>query len=596
MSAEDGSRHHSTAADGYVLLTGATGLLGTYLMRDLLQRGVRLAVVVRSRRILSALDRVEGILQLWERQSGRLLPRPVVFDGDITRPDLGLSADERRWVARHCRAVLHNAASLTFYSRPGDEEPYRSNVDGTQHVLDLCRACGIDELHHVSTAYVAGQRRGRILESELDCSLPPGNDYEASKIQSERMARQAGLRSVTVYRPGIIIGDSSTGFTSTFHGFYVPLKLLAVFLDKLSAFSSSREEQARHVRASGERLTSLLDLEGHESKYLVPVDWTAAAMAELFCDPAHHGGTYHLTPREPVLVSEIQRVLEESFLENAKVGTTSGGDVGPLWQQFEKFFVDGMATYRAYFKPDPQFDSTATQTALPHLPCPTVDAEMLHTMCRFAIDNRFQDPFRPVPRSRRVLTADVTGFPAEPEWQVGIEATGPGGGDWSVQHDRRGTRSVHEGIAADCRSLVRCAATDLNSLLAGEASLSETIASGRLEVLGESLDPETLQRLLVGSSNGHEHEEENGASAGRSIDIHNRTVSEVVRRTGCPADLVTPDAELIADLGVEPAEVADLIAVVAANAGCRGLDEAAVLAVRTVADATAALAAGGKTA
>ncbi|WP_197443760.1 SDR family oxidoreductase [Maioricimonas rarisocia] len=592
MSAGDGYQHNPMASGGYVLLTGATGLLGTYLMRDLLLRGVRLAVVVRSRRILSALDRVEGILQLWERQSGRLLPRPVVFDGDITRPGLGLDTDERRWVARHCRAVIHNAASLNFYARPGDEEPYRSNVTGTQHVLDLCRECGIDELHHVSTAYVAGQRRGRILESELNSDLPPGNDYEASKIEAEQMVRQAGLGSVTVYRPGIIIGDSSTGFTSTFHGFYVPLKLLAVFLDKLSAFSSSREELAGHVRASGERLTSLLDLEGYESKYLVPVDWTAAAMAELFCNPAHHGGTYHLTPREPVLVSDIQRVLEESFLENAKVGTSTGGDVGPLWQQFEKFFVDGMATYRAYFKPDPEFDSTATQSALPQLPCPTVDADMLHTMCRFAIDNRFQDPFRPVPRSRRVLTADVAGLPDEPAWQVGIEATGPGGGDWSVQHDRRGTRTVQEGIAADCRSLLRCAASDLNSLLVGEASIRETLTSGRLEVVGESVDADTLQRLLTGSSNGHEQDSE--ASAERSLDIHDVIVREVVRRTGCPAQLVTPEAEFVADLGIEPAEVADLIAAVAATWGRNGLDEAAMIAVRTVSDAAAQLATSGE--
>ena len=54
MSAEDRFRITPIGADGYVLMTGATGLLGTYLMRDLMLRGVRLAVVVRSRRILSA--------------------------------------------------------------------------------------------------------------------------------------------------------------------------------------------------------------------------------------------------------------------------------------------------------------------------------------------------------------------------------------------------------------------------------------------------------------------------------------------------------------------------------------------------------------
>ncbi|MEW4529519.1 SDR family oxidoreductase [Maioricimonas sp. JC845] len=590
MSAEDRFRITPIGADGYVLMTGATGLLGTYLMRDLLLRGVRLAVVVRSRRILSALDRVEGILQLWERQTGQLLPRPVVFDGDITRPGLGLTADERRWIARHCRVVLHNAASLTFYARPDEEEPYRSNVNGTRHVLDMCHECGIDQLHHVSTAYVAGQRQGRILESELDCDLPPGNDYEASKIESERMARQSGLPSVTVYRPGIIIGDSKTGFTSTFHGFYVPLKLLSVFLDKLSAYATSRDEMVEHVRASGERLTSLLALEGHESKYLVPVDWTAGAMAELFCNPDHHGGTYHLTPRKPVLVSDIQGVLEDSFLENAKVGTAVGGDVSPLWQQFEKFFVDGMATYRAYFKPDPEFDSSATQSALPQLPCPTVDRDMLHTMCRFALDNRFQDPFRPVPRSSRVLTPDAIGVTPAPACRVGIEVTGPGGGDWSVLHDDRGRRSLQEGIATDCRSLVRCAAADLKSLLAGEASVQETLASGRLQIVGEAVDPASLQQMLIGNG---ALEGETGPAEPSTV-LHETIVQEVVTRTGCPAELVTPDAEFLADLGMEPADVADLMTSIAAAHRPGKLDEAAVVSVRTVADAAAVLSVGGQ--
>ena len=94
-----------------------------------------------------------------------------------------------------------------------------------QHVLELCRNAGIRNFHHVSTAYVCGLRQGRILESELDVGQKMSNDYEQSKLQAEKMVRSADfLDSLTVHRPAIIIGDSTNGYTTTYHGFYAPLQ------------------------------------------------------------------------------------------------------------------------------------------------------------------------------------------------------------------------------------------------------------------------------------------------------------------------------------------------------------------------------------
>ncbi|MEZ6044951.1 MAG: SDR family oxidoreductase [Planctomycetaceae bacterium] len=63
----------------YLLLSGASGLLGTYLMHDLMSRGVKLAVLVRSNRMATAAQRVETQLAFWEKQLGHSLPRPVCF-------------------------------------------------------------------------------------------------------------------------------------------------------------------------------------------------------------------------------------------------------------------------------------------------------------------------------------------------------------------------------------------------------------------------------------------------------------------------------------------------------------------------------------
>lgn len=147
----------------YHLLTGATGLLGNYLLRDLLLRDVPVAVVVRPNRKQTARQRIESALCAWDNELGKTLSRPVVMEGDISQPDLGLDAVDVRWAAEHCSAVIHNAASLTFHSTSREGEPWKSNIEGTRNVLEFARNAGIRKFHHVSTAYVAGLRQGRVL-------------------------------------------------------------------------------------------------------------------------------------------------------------------------------------------------------------------------------------------------------------------------------------------------------------------------------------------------------------------------------------------------------------------------------------------------
>ena len=134
-----------------LLLTGATGQVGRYLVRDLLLKGQPLAVLLRPRGDQTAGDRLDGVLGYWERELGRPLPRPVCLEGDVALPGLGLDAATRRWVARHCDALLHNAASLTFVGADRDKDPWLTNLTGTAHVLDGLRA----------------QRRGRRGEEAL---------------------------------------------------------------------------------------------------------------------------------------------------------------------------------------------------------------------------------------------------------------------------------------------------------------------------------------------------------------------------------------------------------------------------------------------
>ena len=214
-----------------MLLTGATGLLGRYLLRELSAAGAEVAVLVRATGGLDAKRRVAALLDDWQARTGARPPTPRVLSGDLRAEGLGLSREDRAWVGGHVSQLLHNASSLTF-TEQGDGEPFASNVGGVRRVLDLCDEAGVRTLHYVSTAYVAGATTGTAREAPADPAVPPVNVYEDSKRQAEALVRAAAadgaLDVATLLRPGILVGDSATGFTTTFHGFYAFVRVFAL--------------------------------------------------------------------------------------------------------------------------------------------------------------------------------------------------------------------------------------------------------------------------------------------------------------------------------------------------------------------------------
>ncbi len=239
-------------------------------------------------------------------------------------------------------------------------------------------ATGIRQFHHVSTAYVCGLREGRVLESDVDVGQTPGNVYEKTKLQAEMLVRSADfLDPPTIYRPSIIVGDSQTGYTTTYHGFYAPLKLAHTMVSKV----------ARGATA-GDLLVAALGIDGDDRKNFVPVDWVSAVMSHIHGRPEFHGTTYHVTSPYPPLILEMASVMQEVVEELSPLGDPdSSWNLDGEW--FAKTFRDQLGIYGAYWRDDPQFDMTNTLRAAPHLPCPKLDREMMTQLARFAIDANF---------------------------------------------------------------------------------------------------------------------------------------------------------------------------------------------------------------
>ncbi len=367
----------------YLLLTGATGFIGQYLLRRFLCNDVPIVVIARASADSSASDRIMSIVEGFEAEEGRELPRPICFTGDLAAEHLGLDDFALDWFEQNCRAVLHNAASIRFHAPDGDrsKDPYLSNVGGSQNVLDVCKAAGIEEFHHVSTAYVSGARTDRCYEHELDVGQEFVNDYQVSKVEAEKLIRGADfLKSLTVYRPGLVVGDSRTGFTTApDFGLYHYIQF--------------NTQVMKTLRSGGEtgtiQLPFRLRFTGNELRNIVTVDWVADAIVYLVTHPEFHGTTYNLTPAEPITSRKIVEALSRYFdYEGVKF---IGEDVEASERtEFEKLFYDYVSTFEAYWEEEPIFDRSNTDRVLGEvLPTPKIDDVVLERLIRFAVEHCF---------------------------------------------------------------------------------------------------------------------------------------------------------------------------------------------------------------
>jgi nucleoside-diphosphate-sugar epimerase len=361
----------------YTLLTGATGQIGRYLLRDLLEQERPLAVLVRSQGGLSAQQRVAQLTAEWERISGRTLPSPVCLEGDTTQAGFGLSERDQHWIQDHCSTLLHNAASVEFQSSGG--ETWENNVSSARRTLEVCREQKLEHLIFVSTAYVAGRRTDLVFEDQLDCGQSFRNEYEHSKFEAERTIRAAtDLECITVLRPAVVVGDYHTGYTHSYHSFYQ----FALFT---WMFANSADKDALGRWKHNVRLT----LTGNELRNLVCLDWVSAAMTAIVNDRSQWGKTFHLTPKQPTLVHEVEQALQLSFnydgvkyVGNQQIDLSTGTTE-------EKRFYEYLSGYSEYWENDPSFDRTNTDIATAHIAEPHIDIACLQRLIDYAVRTRF---------------------------------------------------------------------------------------------------------------------------------------------------------------------------------------------------------------
>ena len=346
-----------TAAVEHGLMTGFPGFIGRRLARRLLEQSdaTRLTVLVEERMRAAAAE----LASPWGE-------RLEVVVGDIGERRLGLTdADWERLTGSvdtvfHLAAIYDLAVPLALAQRV--------NVDGTGNVIDFCRAAtGLRRHVYVSTAYVAGRRRGTVYEHELVLGQDFKNHYESTKFQAEVWVRESmAAVPTTILRPAIVVGDSQSGETEKFDGPYYLLRAIS--------------QAAAHDRAP-------MQFGRADAPFnVVPVDYVVAGMAAAATDEAMAGETLHLVDPDPLSAHDLLDTLSQEY-----GGRTTRGSL-PAWMvsnslrlaTVRKLFSDTPRESIAYLNHPVSFDTRrAVELLAPHDLHPPVFGDYAANMVAF---------------------------------------------------------------------------------------------------------------------------------------------------------------------------------------------------------------------
>jgi thioester reductase-like protein len=202
---------------GHVLLTGATGYFGTFLLDELLtQTDAHISCLVRADSAEHGMARVRQGLEQFDRWTPAAAARIQVIPADLARPELGLDKEEFARLAESVDVIYHNGAQVNIILP--FEAIRAANLTSTRDLIRMATQSKRKSIHFVSTA------------SRLGEDVEQANGYVLTKKLSETLlerAREAGLPA-SVYRVPRLSLDSRTARGNSRD---IALRLLRTVLD-----------------------------------------------------------------------------------------------------------------------------------------------------------------------------------------------------------------------------------------------------------------------------------------------------------------------------------------------------------------------------
>jgi len=224
-----------------VFLTGATGFLGPFLLRSLLdQTSATYTVLMRGTDPSAARERLTTALEaagLYDLRTAETFDTRVnVICGDLESPRLGLSDPDWAQLAETIDTIVHNGAWVDYVL---DYDALRSsNVEGTRALLSLACDSRRKQFHFISSTTIFGfSDKRNLLEQDANPEMA-GLDfgYAQTKWVSEQLvlqAREQGI-DIQVYRPAFLTA-STAGFG---HSTDIVVRLLSFMIKYGVSFST----------------------------------------------------------------------------------------------------------------------------------------------------------------------------------------------------------------------------------------------------------------------------------------------------------------------------------------------------------------------
>jgi long-chain acyl-CoA synthetase len=372
----------------HLFLTGATGFVGRNILTQLIRSDldIKISCLIRANSQQDAKNRLKALLNSGQSKLDHIKKNVQleVLLGDITLPGLGMSSTSYNKLAKSVTHIIHAAANVSFQMPL--EEARRINVGGTRNVLKLAEDATqnghFQRLAYLSTAYVCGNRNGRMYEDELMCGQNFENTYQQSKCEAEQLLNSHKNKlPITIFRLSIIVGHSKTGCTTVFNVIYYPLKMLSRGLLKFVPGSPH----------------TLLDV--------VPVDYVCRAICYITLESGKgFGQTFHLTsgPNGACTTRELAR-MAVNFLNKMRPETPIKLPrfISPRFFYLARFFsfsrnrqfLNKFEQYLPFLSGEKKFDQTNTREALsdtsialPHF------SEYFERLMQFCLDVNWSVP------------------------------------------------------------------------------------------------------------------------------------------------------------------------------------------------------------
>ncbi|HYW19235.1 MAG TPA: thioester reductase domain-containing protein [Nodularia sp. (in: cyanobacteria)] len=285
----DPTIHPSNAVNVFVgepkniFLTGGTGFLGAFIIRELLQEtDADIYCLVRAANSAEGKTKLQKNLEQYGIWDEKFNSRIIAIVGDLAQPLLGIDSEQFHILAGNIDTIYHSAALLNYVY------PYSAlktaNVLGTQEVLRLACQTKVKPVHYVSSVAVfeSNAYAGNLVEEQDEFDHWEGIylGYSQTKWVAEKLvkvARDRGL-PVTIHRPPLISGDSKTGICNT-HDF---INLMTKGCLQMGSFPD---------------VDYMLDMS--------PVDYVSKAVVYLSRQKQSIGKAFHLQHPQPISLKDL---------------------------------------------------------------------------------------------------------------------------------------------------------------------------------------------------------------------------------------------------------------------------------------------------